>query len=203
MGNAGSVVPEAGYDVDRPSPRVTDSRRWKPDPAIPKGGDRQRAGDRSAPLPESSEFAFEHPFVKSGFPALPEEYAINPLMSPQITEFPEITKEFELAKTPSLGNPFRPIETTTDAYIAVHEHAMVLFLSPILDIFVLPNDGERKAVRQPTASYQDDRKWFDDEYLRTVFDSPQDENPPEYRIADLWSKSPAIIWLTKQNKLLM
>jgi len=101
-----------------------------------------------------------------------------------------ITKEFKLARTPSLGSPLRPIETTTDAYIAAHEHATVIFLPPLLEMFVLPNNGERKAKRHPIASYQDDRKWFDEEYLRRMFDPPQDENPPEYRVAELWSKNP-------------
>jgi hypothetical protein len=37
-----------------------------------------------------------------------------------------IAREFKLARTPSLGNPLRGIETTTDAYMAAHEHAMII-----------------------------------------------------------------------------
>jgi len=102
-----------------------------------------------------------------------------------------IAREFKLARTPSLGNPLRGIETTTDAYMAAHEHAMIIFLPPLLEMIVLPNTSERKAKRQPISSYHDDRKWFDDEYLQRVFDPPQDGKPPEYRVAELWYKDPA------------
>ena len=104
--------------------------------------------------------------------------------------FPEIAREFERVRTPLLGRALQPIEVTTDVYLAAHERAMVISLLPTLDVFVLPADHGRKAIRQHAANWLDDRKWFDDAYLRTLFHPPKDKKPPEYRVAELWAKNP-------------
>ena len=107
------------------------------------------------------------------------------------TQIPlEITKEFEAIHTPKLGNPLRRINTTTDVYLAAHEHAIVISLLPILDLFVLPSDQGQKVIRQHDAKWDVDRKWFDDAYLRPLFRTPKGKNPPEYRLAEQWFKSP-------------
>ncbi len=102
---------------------------------------------------------------------------------------PQVVKEFERARVPNLGNPLRPIETTTSVYQAAHERAMVVSLLPVLDVFVLPKDRTRKAIRHHHAKIDEDRKWWDDAYLRSRFRPPKGKNPPEYRVAELWSEN--------------
>jgi hypothetical protein len=93
----------------------------------------------------------------------------------------EIKEEFESARSPILGQPIQSIKTTTGVYQAAHEHAMVIVMLPILDVFVLPTDRERKAIRAHVAAWLDDRKWFEDAYLRNLFCPPEGKNPPEFR----------------------
>jgi hypothetical protein len=104
--------------------------------------------------------------------------------------FPDIAREFERARIPQLGQPVHSIEETTAVYQAAHEHAMVVSLLPTLDVFVFPYDRTQKAVRQHTATFLDAREWFNDAFLRGLFKPPKDKNPPESRVAELWSQNP-------------
>jgi hypothetical protein len=106
------------------------------------------------------------------------------------SQFEAISSQFERALIPQLGKPTGPIEQTTAIYQASHEHAMVVSLLPTLDVFVFPSDRSKKAIRQHAAAWKDDRKWFDESYLRSLFHPPKEKLPPENRVAELWAQNP-------------
>ena len=102
----------------------------------------------------------------------------------------KVAQAFELARIPQLGQPLQPIEETDAVYQAAHEHAMVVSLLPMLDVYIFPNDRTKKAIRHHTATFLDGREWFDDAFLRALFHPPKDKKPPESRVAELWSQNP-------------
>jgi hypothetical protein len=106
-----------------------------------------------------------------------------------------LESEFARARTQALGSPIGQIETTTDVYQASHEHAMVVSLLPVQTVFAFPKDG-RPATTYRFATISDERKWWDDGFLRDRFKPPKDKKPPEYRVAEAWDQKPEQIkWI--------
>lgn len=103
---------------------------------------------------------------------------------------PNVASEFARARDPALGSPTGEIETTTAVYQASHEHAMVVSLLPMQAVFALPKDSNRAATVYHYATIDDDRKWWDDKFLRDKFKTPHDKKPPEYSVAELWDQKP-------------
>ena len=102
-----------------------------------------------------------------------------------------VVQEFAKAQTGMLGKTTSQIETTKDIYQASYDHAMVVWLLPVVDVFVLPTDPTVKAIRYPTATWNGSQEWLDDSYLRPLFDTPQDKKSPEYIVAQLWFNNPS------------
>jgi hypothetical protein len=103
---------------------------------------------------------------------------------------PTIESEFDRARVPMLGNPTGMIEVTNGMYQASHERAMVISLLPIQTVYVLPKDTNRPAMVFHYATIDDDKKWWDDKFLREKFKVPQNKKPPEYTVAELWDQKP-------------
>lgn len=101
-----------------------------------------------------------------------------------------IEVEFARARIPLLGNPVGKIEETTGMYQASHEHAMVFSLLPLQTVFALPKDGSRPAIAYHYVVIDDDKKWWDDKFLRDKLKVPRDKKPPEYAVAELWDRKP-------------
>jgi hypothetical protein len=79
---------------------------------------------------------------------------------------------------PALGNPLRPIAKSQATYQAVYEHAVVLWVKPLLRQIILPMDQSKKVIQQPDPDVNVDRKFFDPDYLRKTFKPPKGMNPP-------------------------
>jgi hypothetical protein len=105
------------------------------------------------------------------------------------TEKSAISLQFEKAAIPQLGKPTGPIEETPRC-IRHHTSTRWWSLLPTLDVFVFPYDRSKKAIRQHTAAWKDERRWFDESYLRSLLHTPKDKLPPENRVAELWSQNP-------------
>jgi hypothetical protein len=103
---------------------------------------------------------------------------------------PTIESEFARARVPTLGNPTGIIEVTNGMYQASHERAMVISLLPVQTVYVLPKESNRPAIAFHYAMIDDDKKWWDDKFLREKFKVPQNKKPPEYRVAELWDQKP-------------
>jgi hypothetical protein len=88
-----------------------------------------------------------------------------------------------------LGNPRAPAQLSDDAYQAEYDRAHIVWIKPLLTIYVLPFNRERKAIRQPDV-WTRNPDLFDDSKLRRMFKPPQDKFPPHGGIANLWQKEP-------------
>jgi hypothetical protein len=86
----------------------------------------------------------------------------------------------------SLGNPVEPVKASPGTYQAAFDQANVLWLSPFITFFVLPNDSTRKGMAQA------DRIWLPGTYkesdLRREFRVPNNRLPPYGGIIDQWRK---------------
>jgi hypothetical protein len=103
---------------------------------------------------------------------------------------PTIDGEFARARVPLLGSSIGKIEVTNGMYQASHERAMVFSLLPVQTVFALPKDSNRPAIAYHYVAIDDDKKWWDDKFLRDKFKVPKDKKPPEYTIAELWDQTP-------------
>jgi hypothetical protein len=115
-------------------------------------------------------------------PAIGEAHADNPAIHP------DFTTAYEVA--PALGSPRWPPTLADDAYQAVYERAHVIWIKPLLRIFVLPLDSEKKLIRLKETSFATDPDLFDDERARQVFHTPAGKYPPHGGIAERWRKEP-------------
>jgi hypothetical protein len=98
------------------------------------------------------------------------------------------------AAYPKLGKALRPIITSSDSYIGIHENAIALWIQPILTIFILPADKNKKMIRFQELSRPIDFKWYDDAQLRAYFKTPSGKFPPFGGIATDWNKWNWIGW---------
>ena len=96
-----------------------------------------------------------------------------------------ISEEFERARRPGLGTPLGKIESTTGIYQASHEHALIVSFQPTQTIFVFPKDASKKAIQYRYLTTDEDRKWWDEAFLRSRFQPPKDKSPPEFRVAEM------------------
>ena len=88
-----------------------------------------------------------------------------------------------------LGNPRGPAQLSDDAYQADYERAHIIWIKPLLSIYVLPFNRDRKALRQPDI-WTRNPDLFDDNKLRRMFKTPKDKFPPHGGIANLWLADP-------------
>jgi pimeloyl-ACP methyl ester carboxylesterase len=89
-----------------------------------------------------------------------------------------------------LGRPRAPAQLSDDAYQAQYEQAHIVWIKPLLAIYVLPlNNEQRKAIRQHDL-WTPNLDLFDDEKLRRIFETPSDKIPPHGGVANHRLKNP-------------
>jgi hypothetical protein len=107
---------------------------------------------------------------------------ISSLLHPQFKPISDIA--------PELKRPRGPAQQSDDSYEAVYDHAHVLWIKPLLTIFVLPKVPAHKVVRYQETSWATDSDLFDEEKARIIFQTPADKHPPHGGIANLWRADP-------------
>jgi len=101
---------------------------------------------------------------------------------------PDFKTIYEIA--PELGSPLWPPTLVDDAYQAVYENADVIWIKPLLRIFVLPHNPDIELTRISESSWATDPALFDDDKARAIFHPPDGKFPPHGGIADRWKKDP-------------
>lgn len=91
---------------------------------------------------------------------------------------------------PRLGSALSSAELSDDTYQAVYEHAHIIWVKPLLTIFVLPRNPERKVVRQQDSHWTTDQDLFNDDKLKVMFGAPKDKLPPHGGVAYHWRSDP-------------
>jgi hypothetical protein len=102
--------------------------------------------------------------------------------------YPDFKTIYEMA--PDLGSPLWPPTLVDDAYQAVYENAHVIWIKPLLRIFVLPLDSQKKLKRVSESHWATDPDLFDEKKARAIFNTPDSKLPPHGGIADRWRKDP-------------
>jgi hypothetical protein len=122
---------------------------------------------------------------------------------------PAFTSIYEVA--PEIKRVRGPAHLSNDAYQAEYEGAHVLWIKPLMTIFVLhKNDHKKdqgnKLTRYRKSSWATDSDLFDEEKARTIFRTPADKHPPHGGIANLWRTDPEhwkwVGWLEWQCRFL-
>ncbi|HEY4407013.1 MAG TPA: hypothetical protein VGN55_20395 [Xanthobacteraceae bacterium] len=107
---------------------------------------------------------------------------------------------------PDLQSVRGPAHLSADSYQAVYENAHVIWIKPLMTIFVLPKDPGRKLVRYQETSWATDSDLFDEEKARAIFQTPIGKHPPHGGIANLWRNDPEhwkwLGWLDWQCRFL-
>jgi pimeloyl-ACP methyl ester carboxylesterase len=88
-----------------------------------------------------------------------------------------------------LGRPRAPAQLSDDAYLAEYDGSMIVWIKPLLTIFYLPHNVDRKVIRQPDTVWAPP-ELFDDAHLRRLFNTPGDRYPPHGGVAYHWQKDP-------------
>jgi hypothetical protein len=125
--------------------------------------------------------AFQDAAIKVVRDPSPEPVEVHPSLKPAYDSFAS-----------ELGNPRAPAQLSDDAYQAEYDRAHIVWIKPLLTIYVLPfNQEQRKAIRQPDV-WTRNPDLFDDNKLRRnpLFKPPRDKYPPHGGIANLWQKDP-------------
>jgi len=105
---------------------------------------------------------------------------------PRTTVYSEFKPLYET--TPQFGRPLSSDSIINGAYEAVYDSAIVLWITPTLEHFVLPIDqGSRKVMRESIQDLNLDGRFFDDDYIHEIFpDTPKDRLPPKGGVARSW-----------------
>jgi hypothetical protein len=94
---------------------------------------------------------------------------------------------------PELERVRGPGHCSSDAYQAEYEGGHVLWIKPLMTIFVLPKDTKDKGgklIRIRESSWATDSDLFDEQKARIIFNTPADKYPPHGGIANLWRADP-------------
>src|SRR5258707_1389788 len=94
------------------------------------------------------------------------------------------------SRASELGNPRAPAQLSDDAYQAEYDRANIVWIKPLLTIYVLPINNRERDVIQQQDVWTRNPDLFDDGKLKRMFKPPQGKDPPHGGIAYLWQKDP-------------
>ncbi|HWR34925.1 MAG TPA: hypothetical protein VN622_03515 [Clostridia bacterium] len=113
----------------------------------------------------------------------------NPPFRAYLSGNPQVAKQ--------LGSPVAAPVRHASAVIAVHEHAVALWMMGVNVLYLLPTDGAGenfKEIADPV--WTDDKRHYEDSWLRTKFPECSDKLPPWGGIASHWlSRSQDLEWI--------
>jgi hypothetical protein len=88
---------------------------------------------------------------------------------------------------PDLGSPIAQVKTSSSAYEARYQNAMVVWIYPLLTFFELTEDGKLRTLHEFDWG-SGDQQFNDDAKARQMFHTPGNSKPPYGGVASHWNK---------------
>jgi len=138
---------------------------------------------------DTSYLAFKSAFLEAVPKVVVKELA-PPVQPVQAIEIHPTLKPAYDRFSSQLGKPRALAQLSDDAYQAEYDRAHIVWIKPLLTIYVLPfNQQQRKVIQQPDV-WTRNPDLFDDNKLRRMFKTPQGKFPPHGGVANMWLKDP-------------